>query len=463
MRLEWFDIQGYKNLRRVVRLEELGRFNVVHGDNNIGKSNLFESIGLLFMLLRTLRDDMHGEVSRAESFTRTKPPELTSSEATMGLRTVRSFSFFSDRGFPPEEIFNLKDALPMELRASVRLDQSELSEHDASWLAEPLELGVRLERHEDEVLIELTRLSISNGGDLAREVPSSHQLQVRRILDLVALRRIGKRVHPRFSLIRADRTLAGEATRRREEPSPLTTREPLPQDLGLELHDAENSLDSQERQRFERFLHVLNRFQDFLEPGQWRMRFDRDAERAELYFDGASARVPLRLMGSGLQQIVTLLARLVMTRADIVALEEPELNLRYDTQLRLREALSALVHDATSPFQLLLTSHSDAFETEEMFYAMLRAPSGPLIERRHRQEAARFALPKLSVPPEGAQAPLSYVTSQGLVLVPEEVRKALGLEHGGGVAFVREKAAGHYRMLTNAQFLDMIEPKDPPP
>jgi hypothetical protein len=57
-------------------------------------------------------------------------------------------------------------------------------------------------------------------------------------------------------------------------------------------------------------------------------------------------------------------------------------------------------------------------------------------------------------------APLSYVTREGVVRIPDEVRKALGLEQGGGVCFVPEKDDKHYRMLTNAQFWDLFEPRE---
>jgi hypothetical protein len=66
--------------------------------------------------------------------------------------------------------------------------------------------------------------------------------------------------------------------------------------------------------------------------------------------------------------------------------------------------------------------------------------------------------PAVETPPAGARAPLSYVTTEGLVRLPDHVREELGLLEGGGVAFVREKDHGHYRLLTDAQFLDLLEP-----
>lgn len=60
----------------------------------------------------------------------------------------------------------------------------------------------------------------------------------------------------------------------------------------------------------------------------------------------------------------------------------------------------------------------------------------------------------LALWPPGARAPCGYVTPEGFVRVPDDVRKALGLEQGGGVAFVQEKD-GHFCMLTDAQLVDL--------
>ena len=51
MMLLSFSVAGYKNLIDEVRLDVLGPINVVHGDNNIGKSNLLEAVHLFFRLL----------------------------------------------------------------------------------------------------------------------------------------------------------------------------------------------------------------------------------------------------------------------------------------------------------------------------------------------------------------------------------------------------------------------------
>lgn len=55
----------------------------------------------------------------------------------------------------------------------------------------------------------------------------------------------------------------------------------------------------------------------------------------------------------------------------------------------------------------------------------------------------------------GSRAPLSYVTSDGVVLVPPHTRALLGLMNGGGVAFITA-ANGHVEMLNNEQLMEAL-------
>lgn len=67
-------------------------------------------------------------------------------------------------------------------------------------------------------------------------------------------------------------------------------------------------------------------------------------------------------------------------------------------------------------------------------------------------------LPPMMQPGDGP-APLCYVTREGRVRLPDDVRDALGLREGGGIVFDVDAQTRDVRMLTNAQFLDRIEPK----
>ena len=58
----------------------------------------------------------------------------------------------------------------------------------------------------------------------------------------------------------------------------------------------------------------------------------------------------------------------------------------------------------------------------------------------------------LGLPESAAQA---YVTSQGVVKLPEDVSARLGVQHGGGVVFVDAEPRG-VRILSNDQYLDEL-------
>lgn len=454
MRLISFEVQGYKNFRSPVRLDELGAVNVVHGDNNVGKSNLLESIGLFFVLLQALREDARGGTSLAERFER----RADEPSPTKGHRsTVRSLTYFSTRGFPADEIFNFDADVHIRIRARL-WPAPAASGADPQRNEQAVDVEVHLDRDDEELRVTLAAMTLEDGTDLG-----GPDVDWAGLLEPFGPRQRGKATEQRFALIRADRSTLAEPLALHGKSSPLGTREPLPNDLGLLLHRAEDAI-GLERDRFARFLASLDSFVDLVGPGRWRVRYDRDEDRAELRLevDGGRAR-PLRLMGSGIQQVAVLLARLAMTGADIVAIEEPELNLRWAAQHRLRAALSSLVGAPGGPSQAFVTSHSDAFELEPMFYLLERAPDGPRVTRRPREQAPALLNPEVETPPAGARAPVSYVTSDGLVRVPNDVRSGLGLTQGGGVVFLRDKEHGHYRFLSDAQFLDLLEPRGSEP
>lgn len=81
---------------------------------------------------------------------------------------------------------------------------------------------------------------------------------------------------------------------------------------------------------------------------------------------------------------------MLVSDANFIAIEEPELNLRYTLQLRLRDILSEIVKSKVGPQQIFLTSHSPAFEYGEHFYAMKATNDGPIIEHMPIKQAPFF-------------------------------------------------------------------------
>ncbi len=54
-------------------------------------------------------------------------------------------------------------------------------------------------------------------------------------------------------------------------------------------------------------------------------------------------------------------------------------------------------------------------------------------------------------------ASYGYVSTEGLIRIPERIRKELGTEGGGGVVFLKRKDNGHVELLTNQQFANLFE------
>ena len=76
--------------------------------------------------------------------------------------------------------------------------------------------------------------------------------------------------------------------------------------------------------------------------------------------DGCGYRMPIASKGTGVQQILVLLGYMSATRARVICIEEPELNLSFKSQDDLITTLLGLLQSAASNVsQILFASHSD--------------------------------------------------------------------------------------------------------
>jgi hypothetical protein len=142
-----------------------------------------------------------------------------------------------------------------------------------------------------------------------------------------------------------------------------------------------------------------------------------------------------------------------LTPATLVGIEEPELNLRYTLQKRLLEAFREITASKYGPEQIFPSSHSPAFEAEEHFFAMEIKDGAPALERRPRALARVYTGTRdeedLYTEMHARRSePVCYVSSEGLVMLPEDVRRALKVEHGGGVNFIPNRETGRFEMWT---------------
>lgn len=425
MQLRSFKAQGFKNFQQPVVLEDLGPLNVIHGPNNVGKSNLLQAIELFFFLMGLDHDPM--------------------GFPSLPMQTILQLTdeTLAGAGLPRTDIFNLAGPSPILLEAVLLTEPAELRAVGIDPDVLPLDwvrIAVELRWMGSYVGYTMPRFETRDGKDyvtITKTVPEFAQLAT--FAKLVALApRSSTDADTRFARIPVERLVAPG--------------------LALALYDARESTEIDIARRWDRFVEAMGEFEDILGKGRFVVTYDRKAEEAQILYQTHNARIPLRLLGSGVQQLATQLGITLVTGASIVAVEEPELNLRYTMQLRLREVLSKLIGGPGGLDQIFITTHSDAFEAGPHFYYMEPTPDGPRAEKR-RVEMARAALgiTNESVPPD-PKAVLCYLSTEGVVRVPERIRDTIGLPKGGGVVFVGRD--GSAEMMSNKTFADRFEPND---
>lgn len=435
MRLRRFSVSGYKNLRKPIVLDPLGPINLIHGANNVGKSNLLQAMALFFRCLLPAGNELPF----------TSPFSLGRSE-------------FHDLTPHPWELFTLGQPAPILLNASLNLLPSELAAAGIQQVfpTTELDIEVKLEWNAPEATYRITRFRFADGKDVTQRLNSADEkTRALRFAKFLA-RNMVVREGPaqRFAVIGVRRNPEDDQVQRDGDRAPLA----------LEMYDCRESEDPVRRDRWRDFVQVMREFQDVTGDGTFEVTYQRSESLARLVFDTDKTRIPFRLLGTGVQQVAALIGQLLMRNASIVAIEEPELNLSWDLQNRLREALRKLVvepHGVGGLDQLFLTSHSPTFETGEPFWLMETGSDGPTVSRRPASalpQVLGYGPQHLGLP---ERAPQAYVTSQGVVRLPPHAIERLGVSKGGGVVFVDAEPRG-VRILSNDDYLDALGLIDEP-
>ncbi|MEZ4436181.1 MAG: AAA family ATPase [bacterium] len=416
MRLTQFDVCGYKNFTQPVVLTDLGPINILHGENNIGKSNLLEAMHLFF---RVLSKDMSGD-------------NIPLNQARM----LDAATFFAHTGSRPSLIFNLWTRQPIEIQVSIAVDPASLEEARIKPLFDVsrVQVGVRLEWIDGDVEFRVTRFEFADGKDASSYRLRGERLQFIQRFALFLARNMlinDQADRPSFALIEETRRLKAASGAPPQEDAGI-----LPQSLLKRLYQAKDSLDLDRVGNWRLFAELAESCFPQLQGGEFLARFDIDEGRAGLIWSKNGIRMPVELLGSGVQQALALLGHLLTTDATLVAIEEPECNLRYELQLRLRDAFRRVVDDTRGPRQLFMTSHSPAFEVGDCYYGMRMQGGVPVVERRPIETAALFLGMGVIRPPDDGRAPLSYVTPAGLVRLPSSVVERLGVQKGGTILFL---------------------------
>lgn len=470
MFLQSFRARGFKNFQQEVRLDDLRAINVVHGANNVGKSNLLEAMGLFFALLDEI---VQSASAAARSRMASRYPGERAAPDTPGeIKTALRLdpALLEQRGYRSSDIFNKARPVAIELKAHFLIEDRECEQagvKPVERVAITLEL---VQRHNLVLEVDLKHFLVKDGVDLLAHLErgdAGASDTILQVCELIVWTRRGDDLVSRYATIQVDRSKRALSRTSRirmgdDVRSVRSDRALIPDDLWLALYDDRESSDQSMNRRWELFLASLERFGALVGEGTFDVQYSRASERAALVFKGADgATIRADLLGSGVQQVAGLVGRLLTSGASFLSLEEPELNLSYKEQHALREALDALVAHELGPSQLFITSHSAAFEARSHFYAMSRTEDGPVVEKRGSDEAIAYTQHDLIAPRIGASAPLCYITSEGLVEVPDAVRRAMS--GGDGVRFVRNKKTGRYELFSTEDYLSTFFEDDPAP
>jgi hypothetical protein len=340
LRIDSIRLRGFRNLRQAIALEEMADINVIHGENNVGKSNLVDAIELAFALLGDLA--MHQWPDRQM-------------EKLLGLRPVDVLPVEAPEG-------------TMELTLRVKLDPAE-GEHIAETT------GAQTLRSGGSVELELILARSAGAFRWHSVVTPSYG----RATDAVVARTI-KRGPPPYKSEDACAFLSMPSLR--SAYGGPTGRDVVSQALLTTLLDAHDARDAREHKLWQRFSDVVVAgLRDSMGEGQLVPKYDPRSERVTLELHSPSGAIPVERLGGGVQRVIAMAGSLLASKAQIVAIEEPEADLHHSLQLRLRDIFKRIIADELGPKQLLLVSHSPVFVATSHGYAVRNSPQGPRIER----------------------------------------------------------------------------------
>ena len=410
MRLVSFEVEGFRNFVAPVRLTELGPVNVLHGENNVGKSNVLAAIEVFFKLLGW---------------------------APFGGATTIEVETLRGSQIRREDLFDYAGARPITMHAELSLDDDDRAFLPAQPLTDLRGLTIHLTASPapargSAIELRLTKISPTTGADLLT-IP-------RTPIEQAQLTQLTGALRDRFE---------GPTT----SPRPRVDAEQRRQQVVNALYDAQVSSDRREAMQWDRFAEAMTGFSDILGEGRFLPVLARAAQATpQLFFETPRMRVPLRALGSGLQRVVELLGTVLTSGGPIVLVEEPEMHLRWVLQERMREVLAAMVGKPGAPSQLILTSHSGAFEFGDHFYWMKKGDPGPTIERlpiaMAPQIVGRVGEQLVGEIPDVP----TRVSTEGVLRMPKRILKAIGVPHGGGVSFV-DKGDGVAEVMSDDTFL----------
>jgi hypothetical protein len=401
MRVAWLEIENFRSIKQI-RLEGLDKPHVViEGPNDVGKSNILHALDLAFSTLPSL-------LRQEAGINKSIPGEP--SQYPDWAKDWRNLFRYG------EKTFNISLGIRFEARDGVR-----------DWTPspdQPIGYSLRWSRQESNFISHLSWPQ--DQPPWPRQVKEGMAWSLAPAFRLVTTRR-----EPGSETLHLNGSTPWESQVRWQSSN-------LKQLLFL----YKNSPDLEVQERFEQLRAAVR--DPELGIGIVNVSVQTD-QKINVRTRQNGLELDLEERGTGIQQLLTLLALALCHRGRILAVEEPEMNLSEPNQRLLWKKLREFTGETGPMDQVFVTSHSRIFEEEAERLIVSR--DDPQLGTQ-----ARWAEPAPAR--KQADEELLQVTRGGGVTLPAEVLNQLGIQEGRHVYLV--PARHGYRLLGAQGYADYM-------
>jgi len=355
MYISSFAISGYRSLKNI-EITEMLPVCIFHGLNNSGKSNILSAIETIFRRKLIVQDTTFTELVEVDDVT--KPEKVTK-------QLLREGSFWQGRiiGFRDNFYLNGKEDIKFSVSVTFSDNELEFLKDVLKSLKvgriKVLTLTGRIKYIDDDSAKMLLERAVFNKHYIVFKMDGSSKTsffpevkvlkeqdrlaQFEKLMDLLA---------DSFALLPSDRYLTSERMDRESTNRPPLTPKTFKQwlfmlDLSRYDHEAFEEIKTM-------FASTPFSFGD--------IGFSKEQDDIEIMVKEKNVRLPISRLGSGHQQILYIIANLVLNKKKMMGIEELEINLSPTAQKRVFEKLKHHIYKGSDLIsQIIITSHSDYF------------------------------------------------------------------------------------------------------
>ena len=347
MYISYFSISGYRSLKDV-KINAMLRVCIFHGLNNSGKSNILSALETIFCRKVLVEETTVGGVTKHERKANFWQGRISQFRDNFYCNEKQDIVFSVSITFTHEELAFLMDVLknlhaplakPGHKKVLTLSGRIKYVDEDTADMV--LERAVFNEHH---VLFEVDKDGKKSFFPKLPKLTAEEKLAYfEELMNMLA---------DSFTLLSSNRYLTAEGA-----------LEESKEELSLSPKNFKKWLFklALSRQGHATFEEIKAMFKD--EPFSiGEIGFSRDRDEIEIMVQGPRVRLPIGRLGSGHQQILYIIANLVLNKRKMLGIEELERNLSPTAQKILFEKLKHHIYKSSDlASQILITSHSDYF------------------------------------------------------------------------------------------------------